>query len=189
MIRVLSAGLAALLLASCATPPTNQSGTTLSKYRIAGSPYELDLKPGNNVGKVTGTLPKDMAQYGIRMQTTSVYTLVDIRTGQTVGTAESAFTKTNLTGGALLSERRIETSPDGHQILVQDDVSTGSFPSRRYILFEQKPDGAFTTTYLAPPNVSNPYIVSLKNNYTLPWIHLNDPDFPNYPRFATPFNR
>lgn len=182
--------LTTLLLCSCATPKPAGSaqGTTLTKYRIAGTAYELDLKPGSFVGKVSGTLPRDMAQYGIRMQTTSVYSLVDTRAAQVVGTAESAYTKANLTAGVVLNERRVEVSPDGRQILVQDDVSS-SFPSRRYILFEQKPDGAFSTVYLAPPNVSNPYAMSLKNNYTLPWIHLNDPDFATYPRFATPFNR
>ena len=190
MIRLLTFGFAALLLCSCATPKpaTSGQGASLAKYRVVGTAYELDLKPGSFVGKVTGAVPKEMAQYGIRMQTTSVYSLVDARTGKVVGTAESAYTKSNLTAGVVLSERRVEASPDGRQILVQDDVSS-SFPSRRYILFEQRPDGTFSTVYLAPPNVSNPYAVSLKNNYTLPWIHLNDPDFAGYPRFALPFNR
>ncbi|CAN5709577.1 hypothetical protein BH09VER1_BH09VER1_44150 [soil metagenome] len=189
-VRLLSLGLAALALASCATPKpaAKPQGASLSKYPIAGTAYELDLKPGNYVGKVTAPLPKDMASYGIRMQTTSVYDLVDTRTGKVVGTAESAFTKANLTGGAVLSERRVEASADGRQILVQDDISV-SFPSRRYILFEAKPDGTFTTTYLAPPNVTNPYGPTTKTFYTLPWIHLNDPDFATYPRFPTPFNR
>ena len=114
--------------------------------------------------------------------------VIDLSAGKVVGQAESAIVKGNLANGIPRTERRVELSPDGKSILVQDDVSE-AYPSRRYILFELKPDGTFETFYLAPPIVPIPEGQVSKVNYTLPWIHFNDPGFAYYPRFQVPFNR
>lgn len=157
--------------------------------RIAGGEYELQLRSGKLVGSRGGDLPMAMDQYGMRMQTTSTYALVNPKTGKMVGTAESAITKSLVApDGSLRAERKIEVASDGRRILVQEDT-TETFPTRRYILFEQKGDGTFQTFYLAPPVDPIPEDQVIKYNYTLPWIHFGDAGFSYYPKFEMPFNR
>lgn len=130
-----------------------------------------------------------MDQYGMRAQTTSTYALVNTKTGKTVGTAESAFTKAFVApDGSLRHERKIEVSSDGRRILVQEDT-TETYPTRRYIFFEQKGNGTFQTFYLAPPVDPIPEDQVIKYNYTLPWISFGDAGFSYYPKFEMPFNR
>lgn len=205
-LPLLLAGLAALGFTSCATsgapakksppgaaakvpPGKKPAPSELIATRIAGGVYELQLRPGKLVGARGGDLPLSMDQYGMRAQTTSTYTLVNTKTGRTVGTAESALTKAFVApNGTLRTERRIEISPDGRRILVQEDT-TETFPTRRYILFEQNGDGTFQTFYLAPPVDPIPEDQVIKYNYTLPWIRFGDAGFSYYPKFEMPFNR
>ncbi|CAN5709479.1 hypothetical protein BH09VER1_BH09VER1_44140 [soil metagenome] len=165
--------------------PTLPPGVIATK--VSGTPYELQLKPGNPAPHHGGELPMSMEQYGTRAGTSSAYTLVNTQTGKTVGQAESAITKGHISRGAITSDRKIEVASDG-RILVQEDT-TESFPTRRYILFAPKSSGTFQTYYLAPPVTPIPEYEIEKYNYTLPWIHFNDPGFSYYSKFDIPFNR
>ncbi len=176
----------ACALCSCAPRlPVNRPLPAIETYlRVGQSPYELDLAAGQRV--MDGAeLPKAMQKYGTRARTTSVYSLVDTRSGSVVGRAESALTSYN---GRISGSRKMEISPDGGSILIEEEVSDAS-PSGRYILFLRRGEGTFATWYLAPPYRMLPKNEVYEFDYALPVIHLTDPAFATYPRFSVPFNR
>lgn len=193
----------ALTLASCTTPPAKSANNKPSAKpspsptakvegfqthtKIEKAVVVLDLKLGDPVGK-PGQVSEIMAQLGPRDQTTSVYTLTDTTTKRTVGQAESALSRKYVANGVLRGERRIEASPGGERILIQEEVKD-TVPARRYILFQRKADGTYDTWYLGPAVVPIPEEQIVDVNYTLPWIHLTDPGFDAILRFKTPFSR
>jgi len=145
----------------------------------------LTLTLGSRISS-EGSSADAVRQYGDRDQTSSRYTLFSREKHAVVGTAESAIVVSDISAGVFRGVRTVETSADGSQILLNEEVSDAS-PMTRYILFKRQVDGAYKTVYLAPPEIKDPTIMEF--GFYLPRIHLRDKGFDAIPELDVPFTR